>query len=550
MHPEQVGPWRIERRLGTGGMGNVYLGTHTQTGEQAAVKVLPGSIAREEGFAERFSREIQALSQLSNRHVVAFLQNGVCEDGTLFYAMEYVDGPTLTAEIQSRKRLPWREVLDLALQAATALKAAHDAGVIHRDLKPSNLMLTRDRVLKLADFGVASLFASSRLTQAGSVIGTAEYMSPEQARGQRATPRSDLYSLGAVLYAMLTGRPPFSGATTGEILQKHQYSQFDRPGLYVPGIPRLLEELVCQLLEKDSAKRPPDALVVMRRLEQIRARINFAEEQLESETPLRSEVAATGQQSAERELENPDSSAASFEPAALPARRSRSGRRTGASATLLDNIYVLLALLAVLIAVSVWMVRRSTPTDDEQLSTAAALLDQPPGAGWFKARDEILLPLLNRQSDAEQQELIRNWIQQVDDYEFARSLQPDRRRSVPVDDELRRLIRRVFELHRRGETATARSELSAILVLLPTLRSPGFLEDYLQQTLTEWNQQLPSDGPAKFLQQLIEATQTKHPVGPLDQTARARLEAALLLYQSSPETASEAAKIRELLDRK
>jgi serine/threonine-protein kinase len=464
--------------------------------------------------------------------------------------MEYVDGPTLTAEIQSRKRLPWREVLDLALQAATALKAAHDAGVIHRDLKPSNLMLTRDRVLKLADFGVASLFASSRLTQAGSVIGTAEYMSPEQARGQRATPRSDLYSLGAVLYAMLTGRPPFSGATTGEILQKHQYSQFDRPGLYVPGIPRLLEELVCQLLEKDSAKRPPDALVVMRRLEQIRARINFAEEQLESETPLRSEVAATGQQSAERELENPDSSAASFEPAALPARRSRSGRRTGASATLLDNIYVLLALLAVLIAVSVWMVRRSTPTDDEQLSTAAALLDQPPGAGWFKARDEILLPLLNRQSDAEQQELIRNWIQQVDDYEFARSLQPDRRRSVPVDDELRRLIRRVFELHRRGETATARSELSAILVLLPTLRSPGFLEDYLQQTLTEWNQQLPSDGPAKFLQQLIEATQTKHPVGPLDQTARARLEAALLLYQSSPETASEAAKIRELLDRK
>ena len=178
MHPEQVGPWRIERRLGTGGMGNVYLGTHTQSSEQAAIKVLPASIAREEGFSERFGREIQALRQLSNRHIVAFFQNGVCEDGTLFYAMEYVDGPTLTAEIQSRKRLPWREVLGLALQAATALKAAHDAGVIHRDLKPSNLMLTRDRVLKLADFGVASLFASSRLTQAGSVIGTAEYMSP------------------------------------------------------------------------------------------------------------------------------------------------------------------------------------------------------------------------------------------------------------------------------------------------------------------------------------------------------------------------------------
>ena len=550
MHPEQVGPWRIERRLGTGGMGNVYLGTHTQSSEQAAIKVLPASIAREEGFSERFGREIQALRQLSNRHIVAFFQNGVCEDGTLFYAMEYVDGPTLTAEIQSRKRLPWREVLSLALQAATALKAAHDAGVIHRDLKPSNLMLTRDRVLKLADFGVASLFASSRLTQAGSVIGTAEYMSPEQARGQRATPRSDLYSLGAVLYAMLTGRPPFSGATTGEILQKHQYSQFDRPGLYVPAIPRLLEELVCQLLEKDPAKRPPDALVVMRRLEQIRARIDFAEEQLESETPLRSETPSAREQSVSGDLPQQNPETATSQQPPVPARRSRPGLRTGASAALLDNIYVLVALLAVLITVSVWMVRRSTPTDDQQLSTAAALLDQPPGAGWIKARDEILLPLLNRQHDDEQQELIRNWVQQVDDYEFARSLQPDRRRSVPADDELRRLIRRAFELHRRGEVSAARSELAAILVLLPTLRSPGFLENYLRQTLTEWNQQLPSDGPARFLQQLIQATQTQHPDGPVDELARTRLQAALQLYQSSPETAGEVRQIQSLLERK
>lgn len=550
MHPEQVGPWRIERRLGTGGMGNVYLGTHSQTAEQAAVKVLPASVAREEGFAERFSREIQALSQLSNRYVVAFLQNGVCEDGSLFYAMEYVDGPTLTSEIQSRKRLPWRKVIDLALQAATALKAAHDAGVIHRDLKPGNLMLTRDRILKLADFGVASLFASSPLTQAGSVIGTAEYMSPEQARGQRATPRSDLYSLGAVLYAMLTGRPPFSGATTGEILQKHQYSQFDRPGLYVPAIPRLLEELVCQLLEKDPAKRPPDALVVMRRLEQIRARIDFAEQQLESETPLRADANPSRLKSNTQELEELQSSGTQPDPAARPARHSRTRRRTSASATLLDNIYVLVALLGVLIAISIWMVRRSTPTDDQQLSSAAALLDQPPGPGWFNARDEILLPLLSRQQDPEQQELIRNWIQQVDDFEFMRSLQPDRRRTVPADDELKRLIRQAFELHRRGESATARNQLSAILVLLPSLRSPGFLQDYLKQTLTEWNQQQPSDGPAKFLQQLLRDLHTQHSNKPLDQTARDRLEAALLLYQSSPETADEVGQIKELLQRK
>ena len=127
---------------------------------------------------------------------------------------------------------------------------------------------------------------------------------------------------------------------------------------------------------------------------------------------------------------------------------------------------------------------------------------------------------------------------------------PDRRRSVPADDELRRLIRRAFELHRRGEVSAARSELAAILVLLPTLRSPGFLENYLRQTLTEWNQQLPSDGPARFLQQLIQATQTQHPDGPVDELARTRLQAALQLYQSSPETAGEVRQIQSLLERK
>jgi hypothetical protein len=107
MHPEVVGPYRIERRLGAGGMGNVYLGIHTDTGLEAAVKVLPASIAREEGFAERFSREIQVLRQLSNRHVVALYQDGATADGSLYYAMEFVDGPTLTTEIQSRRRIPW-----------------------------------------------------------------------------------------------------------------------------------------------------------------------------------------------------------------------------------------------------------------------------------------------------------------------------------------------------------------------------------------------------------------------------------------------------------
>jgi len=550
MHPEVVGPYRIERRLGAGGMGNVYLGIHTDTGLEAAVKVLPASIAREEGFAERFSREIHVLRQLSSRHIVALYQDGATSEGSLYYAMEFVDGPTLTAEIQSRRRIPWSEVLELALQAATALKAAHAAGVIHRDLKPSNLMLTRNRTLKLADFGVASLFASSRLTQTGSVVGTAEYMSPEQARGQRATPRSDLYSLGAVLYAMLTGRPPFSGSTTGEILQKHQFGQFDRPSRFVPAIPRLLDDLVCQLLEKDPAKRPADALVVMRRLEQIRTRTEQAELLEDADTPLRPSTAvsdSTDLQSFDSASDgeiNSDTNAAAVKPAAIRPTR----RRFNSISHAFDNVYVLVGLLLLLIFSAVWMLRRSSPGDAERLQAAAELLDQPAGSGWIKARDEYLLPLLAREKSSDQQELLRSWIQQVDDYEFTRSLQPDRRRGATGDDELQRLIRNTFERHRRGETAAAEKQLEAILVLLPALRPGGHLEPFLKKTLQDWRQAQSQAGVAELLQQLLKAIRQQYPEGHIEPAARKQLEAALELYKDSETAAEELRQIRQILD--
>jgi serine/threonine-protein kinase len=551
MHPEVVGPYRIERRLGAGGMGNVYLGIHTDTGLEAAVKVLPASIAREEGFAERFSREIQVLRQLSNRHVVALYQDGATADGSLYYAMEFVDGPTLTTEIQSRRRIPWPEVLELALQAATALKAAHAAGVIHRDLKPSNLMLNRDRTLKLADFGVASLFAaSSRLTQTGSVVGTAEYMSPEQARGQRATPRSDLYSLGAVLYAMLTGRPPFNGSTTGEILQKHQFGQFDRPSRFVPAVPRLLDDLVCQLLEKDPAKRPADALVVMRRLEQIRARTEQAEELEDAETPLRPSTAVSDLTALQSSGSAASSETGSDTDAAVgkPATARPSPRPFTSISHALDNLYVLVGLLLLLIFAAVWMLRRSSPGDAERLQTAAELLDQPAGTGWIKARDEFLLPLLAREKSSEQQELLRSWIQQVDDYEFTRSLQPDRRRGATGDDELQRLIRNTFERHRRGETAAAEKQLEAILVLLPAVRPGGHLEPFLTKTLQDWRKSQSQAGVTELLQQLLIAIRQQHPNGNLGPAARNQLEAALELYRDSPAAAGELRQIQQILD--
>lgn len=275
MTPERIGPYRIERKIGAGGMGTVYLGVHETSGRQAAVKVLPPMLAREPGFVARFEREISALRKLSHPNVVELYESSV-EGDLSYYAMEYIDGVTLMDRLKEQKRIPWQEVVDIGVQICGALKAAHNAGIIHRDLKPSNLLITRDGQVKLTDFGVAQVFASGKLTVTGGVIGTAEYMSPEQASGKRAEKRSDIYSLGAVMYVMLTGRPPFTGKTSFDVARQHQTGRFDSPRMIVPEIPYWLDEVVCQCLEKKPEDRYPDAYVLSRRLEEIPRKVALA----------------------------------------------------------------------------------------------------------------------------------------------------------------------------------------------------------------------------------------------------------------------------------
>lgn len=269
MHPTRLGPYLIDRKIGAGGMGNVYLGRHSETGQIAAIKELPASLAREVGFVLRFNREIEAMKKLDNPHIVKLFEAGAESEDAYFYAMEYVEGETLTARLRRDRRIPWRETIQLGIQLCAGLKHAHDSGVVHRDLKPSNLLIATDGTLKLTDFGVAQVFAADRLTMTGAVLGTAEYMPPEQVEGRRTDRRSDLYSLGAVLYTMLVGQPPFCGGTAVEIMQKQRYGRFDPPRNYVPEIPNWLDDIVCQLLEKDPEKRLPDAFVVSKRLNEV-----------------------------------------------------------------------------------------------------------------------------------------------------------------------------------------------------------------------------------------------------------------------------------------
>ncbi|HEY0982255.1 MULTISPECIES: serine/threonine protein kinase [unclassified Schlesneria] len=271
MHPDRIGPYLVEKRIGAGGMGNVYLARHKDSTEYVAVKELPASLAREGGFIYRFNREIEAMEKLNCRNIVKFYDSGSDGD-TYYYAMEYVDGETLTAKLRREKRIPWRETIEIARQICAGLKHAHDAGVVHRDLKPSNLMLSKDGQVKITDFGVAQVFAAERLTATGGVIGTAEFMSPEQVKGSWTDKRSDLYSLGAVIYTMLVGQPPFVGMNATDIMQKQRFGRFDPPKNYVPEIPATLDHLVCQLLEKEPDKRLPDAFVTSKKLQEVLSR--------------------------------------------------------------------------------------------------------------------------------------------------------------------------------------------------------------------------------------------------------------------------------------
>ncbi len=263
---ERLGPYLIDEQIGRGGMGFVYSARHENTGEQVAVKMLSNALEEDHNFRDRFHQEIETLKQLQHTGIVQIIGYGQ-EGGDLFYAMELVKGRTLYQILKETGPLSWREVTRIAIDICHALKHAHDRGVIHRDLKPSNLFLTEDDKVKLVDFGIARLFGATQLTADHAVLGTADYMAPEQAEGARPTAKSDLYSLGSVMYALLTGRPPFASASVGQIIHKLKYDHPQPITETAASVPLELDYIVRQLLSKNPDNRIPTPLAVAHRLQ-------------------------------------------------------------------------------------------------------------------------------------------------------------------------------------------------------------------------------------------------------------------------------------------
>jgi serine/threonine-protein kinase len=249
----------VVRPLGSGGMGEVYLARDRVLGRDVALKVLRKQYAGDAEFAERFKREAMSAASLSHPNIIQVYDRGETEEGASYIAMEYVPGGTLKERISREGPLEAADAARLGAQVAEALGAAHDRGMVHRDIKPQNVLLAARGGAKVADFGIARAGSSATISRTGSVMGTAGYMSPEQALGKPATPKSDLYSLGVVLYEALTGELPYTADNPIAVSMKHVNDPLRPPIELNPRIPRGMNALVTKLLAKDPEDRYADA---------------------------------------------------------------------------------------------------------------------------------------------------------------------------------------------------------------------------------------------------------------------------------------------------
>jgi eukaryotic-like serine/threonine-protein kinase len=249
-----AGRYRIEREIGHGGMAAVYLAHDEELDRPVAVKLLPQHLADDDEFRARFVREARLAGRLSHPNVVRVYDAGEVV-GRPFIVMEYVPGSSLA----EAGRLPAERAVELVVQACTGLQHAHDAGVVHRDVKPANLLVREDGVLKIVDFGIARAAESTRHTQAGTLLGTAAYLAPEQIAGEDATAASDIYSLGAVLYELLAGRPPHAFSSLAELAAQQAEGSIAPVRDAEPTVPREVEAAVMHALARDPSFRPASA---------------------------------------------------------------------------------------------------------------------------------------------------------------------------------------------------------------------------------------------------------------------------------------------------
>jgi serine/threonine protein kinase len=278
--------YELRGQIGSGGMGHVYLAHDRVLDRNVALKMLKARYAENEEFVERFRREAKSAASISHPHIVPIFDGGETGDGTYYIAMEYLPGGTLKDRIASGRTLAPRAVVEVALEITRALQAAHRRGVIHRDIKPRNILITDSGHIKVADFGIARAAEATTVSDLGDILGSAKYMSPEQAAGDQVGPASDLYSLGVVLYEMLTGTVPYAVDTPWDVAVEHSGGPPHRPREVNPRVPGGMDALVMKLLASNPEDRYASATQLIKELRWVREGLPPLHSSLEEATTV------------------------------------------------------------------------------------------------------------------------------------------------------------------------------------------------------------------------------------------------------------------------
>jgi eukaryotic-like serine/threonine-protein kinase len=358
MSPPQMvaGRYRIDRRLGAGGMSTVFHATDSVLERSVAVKLLAEHLAEDEAFVARFRREALSAARLQHPNVVQVFDSGQDPDsGRHYIVMEYVDGPSCADLLRERKRLEVDDTVHIVRDACHGLDYAHRAGVVHRDVKPGNLLIAEEmNITKLADFGIAKAAEQTRITQVGSVLGTAAYLSPEQARGEESGPPSDIYSLGVCAYQFLTGRLPHEYASLTELALKQQQDAVQPITEFRPEVAPELDEAIRVCLERDPGSRYRSALEMAEALESgLRGEATEATRRLAlgDTDATRAMDATSATQAMPRTAYAPAPAPAHAETAPPQARRDRREAARAARRRRMASFFALLLVIAAIAAV-------------------------------------------------------------------------------------------------------------------------------------------------------------------------------------------------------
>jgi serine/threonine protein kinase len=366
-----AGRYRIDRRLGAGGMSTVFEATDTVLERAVAVKLLAEHLAQDEAFVARFRREALAAARLQHPNVVQVYDSGEDPETSRHYiVMEYVDGPSCADLLRDHKTLGVDETVQIVRDACHGLDYAHRSGVVHRDVKPGNLLISEETgMTKLADFGIAKAAEQTRITQVGSVLGTAAYLSPEQARGEEAGPASDIYSLGVCTYQFLAGRLPHEYNSLTELALKQQEEAVEPIRQHRPEVPPELDNAIRLCLERDPAARYSSALELATALEAgMRGEGTSATQRLEQLEATRAleDTAATRAMRTRTPVTQPPTPAPVPAPQPIDRRQDRSAaraRRRRRFGTFLAVLAIAAAIAAVVLALTLKSANNVQPVD-------------------------------------------------------------------------------------------------------------------------------------------------------------------------------------------